>query len=132
MNKRCFFKKPLTIIFLTYFFVLGCDSNAFPEGLSQTHKTKFIEDELGNSSVSSYVLVALNADFNKDSEAQRLARIVDGNVIGNISELNILQIEVDSSNHSELVALIALLEKEPSVRYGIIDVEVDSDHPPRQ
>jgi hypothetical protein len=126
------FKNQLTIIFLTYFFVLGCDSNAFPEGLSQTHKSTFIEDEFGNSIVNSYVLVALNADFNNGNEAQRLARIVDGKVIGNISELNIWQIEVHSSSHSELAALIALLEKEPSVRYGIIDVEVDGDHPPRQ
>tara|TARA_B100002049_G_scaffold223617_1_gene194310 strand:+ start:13099 stop:13545 length:447 start_codon:yes stop_codon:yes gene_type:complete len=131
-EQKMLFQKSTAIIFLTCFSVLGCDSNAFPEGLSQTHKSTFIEDEFGNSVVNSYVLVALNADFNNGNEALRLARIVDGKVIGSISELNIWQIEVDSSSHSELAALIALLEKEPSVRYGIIDVVVDGDHLPRQ
>ncbi|WP_018983987.1 S8 family serine peptidase [Salinimonas chungwhensis] len=131
MGKRGFLKKPSTIIFCTCFFVLGCDSNDFSRGLSPGHMSSSIEDEFGNKIVSSYVLVALKTDFNAN-EALRLAKIVNGKVIGNISELNIWQIEVNSSSSEDLDALIALLEKESSVRYGMVDFEVDGERLPQK
>ena len=129
--KRGFLKKPSTIIFYTCCFVLGCDGNDFSGGLSPGHISSSIEDEFGNNIVSSYVLVALKTDFNAN-EALRLAKIVNGKVIGNISELNIWQIEVNSSSSEDLEALIALLEKESSVRYGMVDFEVDGERLPQK
>lgn len=88
------------------------------------YRDSIIIDELGNEIVGQYVLVALKEESSNKLEALQLAKLIDGYVVGKIDELNVWQIEVNAESIQQLNSLVIILEKEPTVRYVMIDSNI--------
>jgi hypothetical protein len=111
----------LTTIILTIS-IAACGKVQVPaNSLVNPHIDGIIIDELGNEIVGQYVLVAIKEEFSNRTEALQLAKLIDGYVVGKIDELNVWQIEVDVDSIQQLNSLVMTLEKEPTVRYAMID-----------
>ncbi len=96
-------------------------------GLSAPDPTKVIEDPLGNDVVSDYLIVQVLSSDSSPDTAQRLAQIVSGEVIGQVSELSLWQIAIDVDSLGELEGLRDLLLADPSVENVIIDFLVEEE-----
>lgn len=96
-------------------------------GLMLPSEFGIIKDDLGNELVSEYVLVAISAEASSKSEAQRLANLIGGAVVGKIEELDVWQIKVDAETIEALDTFVDTLESETTVRYAMIDFNASTD-----
>jgi len=96
-------------------------------GIVQPAPGKVVTDALGNRVAIDYIMVSLFEADDSRAEADRLAGIVSGAVVGRIDMTNSWQISVDVSSLAELEALETTLDMEATVDYALIDTEVLSD-----
>jgi hypothetical protein len=108
----------------------GRDSNSLMfyitnSGLMEPNKdADFIQDELGNKVVSSYVVVAMHDANDNVAEASRVAGLVSGIVIGRLGIINGWQVSITADTMDALEAIADLLESDPAVDFVVIDFEV--------
>lgn len=76
-----------------------------------------VTDELGNPVAVNQVLVSLLEGFDTPAEADRIAALVGGEVIGRIPLLAGYQIRLDSTTLEELYAYIEILEADGAVEF---------------
>lgn len=96
-------------------------------GVVEPAKDKIVVDELGNRVAIDYLLVSLKEDSDTREEADRLAAMVSGIVVGRISMVNGWQIRVNVDSLEALEAVAETLRGESSVKYALIDTEVKND-----
>ncbi|WP_194842541.1 S8 family serine peptidase [Endozoicomonas sp. OPT23] len=96
-------------------------------GVRAPKQNKIVADEEGNKVVIDYVLAVLSPAKDSKTEADRVAGLIDGSVIGRIALLNGWQIKVNADDLESLQAQIKTLEADTSVDFVVIDTEVSND-----
>ena len=94
--------------------------------ISPEEEDVFVDSD-GNRIAISYILVALDRDSDTRAEADRLATLVRGEVVGRIALLNTWQITVDAESLDELQAIAEELELNSSVDFTFFDMEIEND-----
>ena len=84
-------------------------------------------DELGNQIVVNQVLISLHDDKNTYSEAERLAELVDGEIVGQITLMSAYQLLLKTKTLVELEEAIEILEADSSVKYALENFMVQGD-----
>ena len=107
-------------------------SNAIWFYVSQNGVLAPIEDEvridrMGNKIAIGHLLVSLRDNRDSRAEAERLAGLVSGEVVGRIRLLNGWQIKVDADSLATLEAMATVLKAEPSVSFTLLDMELRPD-----
>ena len=96
-------------------------------GVVSPDEDEIATDELGNRTAIGYIVVLLDKANDTLEEAERLAALVAGDVVGRIDLINAWQIGVNADSLAVLEAIAANLEAESSVRYTLLDIEVAAD-----
>lgn len=92
-----------------------------PNEIVPHSKSGTATNDTGTDMIIEYVLVAITEEASSETEAARLASLVNGRVIGKIKEMNIWQISVNATSIDDINAFIVILENEKTVHYAMTD-----------
>lgn len=96
-------------------------------GVIAPPENKIVSDELGNRISIDTLMVSLTAESDTREEAERLATLVSGEVVGRISLMNAWQIRISADSLEILEANATTLKAEPSVEFTLFDIEIKGD-----
>jgi hypothetical protein len=96
-------------------------------GLVEPDQDKLLIDEDGVQYVSDYLIVTVTDDDNSLDNANRLAALVSGTVVGRYDDLNWWQISVEADSLTALYALVDSLTADSTVTNVTVDTISDED-----
>ncbi len=107
-------------------------SNAVWFSVSKTYVKTPAEDEvmldsLGNEVAVNQMMIALKDEYNSYAEAERIAGLVGGRIIGQIPLISAYQLELDSNTLEELDAHAQLLRTDIAVKYAFKNIALSGD-----
>jgi len=86
-----------------------------------------VTDELGTQIAVNQVLISLHDDKNTYAEAERLAELVDGEIVGQITLMSAYQLLLKTKTLAELEEAINTLEADSSVKYAVENIMLQRD-----
>ncbi len=89
--------------------------------------SKIVVNSDGDRVAIGYLFVSLFEASDTRAEADRLAALVSGSVVGRIELGNTWQITVNATSFADLQAIAASLELDPDVKYTFVDIEVSQN-----
>ncbi|MFH1673378.1 MAG: S8 family serine peptidase [Pseudomonadota bacterium] len=79
-------------------------------------------NELGNKVVVNMLIISMNEEFDNIEEAQRVADLQSGLVVGQLPLIAGYQVKLNTKTLDELDAAVAIFEADPAVDFVMIDV----------
>lgn len=89
--------------------------------------TKTITTSDGKEVSSSIITISMNEGFDSKTEAQRVANLISGTIVGQVPVISGYQIEVNISSETQLKNYVAILEADPAVDFALPEIQIESD-----